>query len=115
MTWKETNEDTRHGFRMWLGNNSVERMDLGRANYGDTYQGSPLKEAKEELLDGLFAVYMLERREQALTELIQAVKAQERESGEKYYTQYGDDKRYWAGHMDGVYWVLERLKEIQEA
>ena len=66
ITWREIPSDDRNIFFDWVLEETIRKNQAGQEIYGDTFAGDPLIHLAEELLDGLFYVYVAFRQRQAL-------------------------------------------------
>ena len=66
ITWREIPSDDRNIFFDWVLEETIRKNQAGQETYGDTFAGDPLIHLAEELLDGLFYVYVAFRQRQAL-------------------------------------------------
>lgn len=60
-SWRDLNPDVRRQFLDFVTVAEARRQLQGRAKYGDAFAGDPLDQAMEEMLDGVFYVWMAKR------------------------------------------------------
>jgi hypothetical protein len=62
--WRDQPPELWNDFIAQVTESIVERLNKGRAKYGDSFVGMPLDQAWEEILDLLFYIYMEYRRKE---------------------------------------------------
>ena len=63
--WRRLDDDALDAYYAWVAGAIRDRAQVGRAEYGQTFQGDPLDHAIEEALDILFYLYQMRRRRNA--------------------------------------------------
>ena len=64
--WRILSSDDRMEYLRWVGDLMVSRQTAGRQIYGDTFQGDPLSNLAEELIDALFYCFQAWRERGAV-------------------------------------------------